>query len=113
MNTAGYRWLLPASLVAITSATMAQSTPSKRLDPLDAGASVPAAAYASALANYQPYSEQGVVSWKQANEAVNRIGGWRVYAREARQPEAAQTPANPTAPAPAGAPAGHGGHKAN
>ena len=36
-------------------------------------------------------------AWREANDAVARIGGWRVYAREAQQPEA--TPSGQAAPA--------------
>lgn len=42
--------------------------------------------YKSALENYQPYKDQPVESWREANDNVGRIGGWRVYANEARQP---------------------------
>jgi hypothetical protein len=49
------------------------------------------------------------VPWAQANETVNRIGGWRAYAREAQTPEpAAAPPGARVAPAPAPA---HGGHE--
>lgn len=49
--------------------------------------------YHSALAGYQAYAEQPVQSWRQANDRVGQIGGWRSYAREAA------APAEPTSPA--------------
>ena len=65
---------------------------------------------------YLPLGDAQRLGWKQANETVNRIGGWRTYLREAQQPDPAPTaPAGRAAsapapiPAPAPAPA-HGGH---
>ena len=63
-------------------------------DPLNPQAQVPPAVYISPLAGYRRLSEDKPVPWKEANETVNRIGGWRAYAREAQQPEAA-APARP------------------
>lgn len=109
----------------------APSAPPARPDPLNPKAVVPPVAYKSALGGYRPAGEVKVGSWKDANDAVTRIGGWRAYAREVSPPEggAAATPvstpaapaAAPVAPAspPASAPAprpappsggGHGHH---
>lgn len=38
--------------------------------------------YTSAWAGYQPWRDDVVGDWRQANAEVARIGGWRVYARE-------------------------------
>lgn len=51
--------------------------------------------YVSVFAQYQPYAEQAIASWPEANATVQRIGGWRAYAKESQAPT--------TAPAPAGA----------
>lgn len=101
---------LPAlALLVAASITQAQGTPARteRLDPLDAQARVPAASYRSPLAGYRPLGDDKRVSWRDANEAVSRIGGWRSYAREAQQPAA---PAPAAAPASGATPA-HGGHE--
>ncbi len=100
----------------IASAVHAQGP---RLDPLDPRAAVPPVLHRSSLHAYRPATEVPVGSWKDANDTVTRIGGWRAYAREAAQPEPAapatvpaMTP--PTAPAPeptrssGGAGHGHG-----
>ena len=116
MKIAMFRWLAPALLVAAGSASLAQTASGKRADPLDSSAAVPPLAFQSTLAGYQRHAEQPVGSWREANDTVNRIGGWRAYAREARQLDAPATnnaPPKPAAPAPASAPAGHGGHKMN
>lgn len=47
--------------------------------------------YTSAIGTYQAYEDQPVQSWREANDRVGRIGGWRAYAKEAR----AAKPAGP------------------
>lgn len=64
-------------------------------------------AYRSALSEYEPYKEQSVQSWKEANDKVGEIGGWRAYAKEIRQAEPA-TQSDQPAP---GHDAAHGGKK--
>lgn len=64
-----------------------------------------APSFRSALEGYQPFSDQEVGAWKEVNDTVGRIGGWRVYAREAQEgTKPAQAPA-PAQAAPAQAPA--------
>ena len=38
--------------------------------------------YESSFQNYQRYSASDIQTWKQANDTVKEIGGWREYARE-------------------------------
>jgi len=38
--------------------------------------------YRSLLSNYAPYNDQAVRPWREANDRVQRIGGWRTYAKE-------------------------------
>ncbi len=110
------RWLrpcaLPAALLAglCGSALTAQAqalAPAARPDPLDAKASVPTLAYESPFSRYRPWGDEKPVSWREANDTVTRIGGWRVYAREAQQPDpgAAAAPAAPAARSAPAAPA--------
>lgn len=99
--------LVPAALAVISGAAPANPASPTRADPLDAGASTPAVQYRSPLADYRRHAEQPLGSWRQANETVTRIGGWRAYAREAAQTGAAPAPA-PDAPA---KPSGDAGHK--
>ena len=49
-------------------------------------------AHTSAWANYQPWRDDAVGDWRQANAEVARIGGWRVYARETAPPAKAVSP---------------------
>ncbi|MEY5099904.1 MAG: hypothetical protein RJA36_2623 [Pseudomonadota bacterium] len=68
-----------SAAVAVASAQTAPATPPGS----DRPALPSRLQYVSALGGYQPYSEQPVQSWREANERVARIGGWRAYAREA------------------------------
>jgi hypothetical protein len=54
--------------------------------------------YTSPVADYQPFVDEKITSWKAANDKVGQIGGWRAYAKEAQQPD--NTPTPTTAPAP-------------
>ena len=75
----------------VSSARPASSAPP---DPLNPQVRVPVAVYVSPLAGYRRLGADKPVPWKEANETVNRIGGWRTYAREAQQPDA-PAPARP------------------
>ena len=117
--------LLAAALFALLTAAQAQpSAKAARPDPLDPKASVTTLRYESSFARYRLLGVEKPVSWRDANDTVTRIGGWRVYAREAQQPDPAPIPAPVSAPAvkptdtppaakpmPMPMPAGHGGHK--
>jgi|EP01136_Pigoraptor_vietnamica_P041638 hypothetical protein len=117
--------LLATALFASLTAAQAQPTAkAARPDPLDPKASVTTLRYESSFARYRLLGEEKPVSWRDANDTVTRIGGWRVYAREAQQPDPAPIPAPVSAPAvkptdtppaakpmPMPMPAGHGGHK--
>ena len=96
-------WRLPVAMLAvITGAADAQtaappSTASRATDPTHAQAEVPAALHRSAFAGYRRHAEAAPTAWKDANDTVTRIGGWRTYAREAAAP-AASAPAGKTTP---------------
>ena len=102
-----HRWL-PLALLACSLAAVADERP----DPLNAGAVVPAFALPSAFADYRRHGDTTLRPWKDANDAVGRIGGWRAYAREAQQKTARPAPAAAAAPAasepPGPASTGHG-----
>ena len=97
------------------SVAQAQTAPASRVDdPLDAKATVPPVVHRSSLAGYRAGGETRPVPWKQANDTVTRIGGWRAYAAAAELPASAPTPAAPTPPVQAPArttgPGHHGKH---
>lgn len=107
-------WLIGLALVA-------QAEPgagSRKPDPLDPQAQVPALRYESPFKPDARSAADKPLSWREANDSVARIGGWRVYAREAQQPEPAPMakPLPPSAATPALAkppamPQGHADHK--
>ena len=90
MVTFPLRWLLPAGLLLTIPPVQAQS------DPAGAIARLPLQ-YRSALAQYRKFDDLPVGSWTEINSTVGKIGGWRTYAKEARQPEPID---GNTAPAP-------------
>ncbi len=57
-----------------------------------------AVSYTSAIANYQPFVDEKVTSWKTANDNVGQIGGWKAYAKEAQQADNTPTPSRSSAP---------------
>ena len=71
--------------------------------------------YTSPIADYQPFVDGKITSWKAANDKVGQIGGWRAYAKEAQQPD--NTPVPTTEQKPVGnngdviKPDPHAGHK--
>ena len=120
------RGLLPAACLSLSLNATAQAPSSDaatplRPDPLDARAAVPTLVTASPFAKYRRLGDDTPVPWREANDTVARIGGWRAYAREAAAPDAAASApaampasgqaAQPAQPKPAPpAHAGHGTH---
>ena len=112
--------LLPVSALAAglgVTVALAQPISGQRAEPADPKAAVPALVYRSSLSRYRGFTEPDVAPWRETNELVRQRGGWRAYAREAREPAPA-TPPSPAAPA-ASQPAatvkpatpGHAGHE--
>jgi len=95
-------WLPALLSLALASTAAAQqpapAAPGGRADPLDPQAAVPPAVAPPGLRRYRPAPMPDVENWRDANDRVARIGGWRTYLREAQQP----APLSPV-PAPTGA----------
>lgn len=93
--------LLPWTLALFAGAAFAQ-TPADTEAPQS---SLPTKLqYSSAIGPYQAYADQQVQSWREANDRVGEIGGWRTYAKEIKTGE----PASAKDAAPASDP--HSGH---
>lgn len=73
--------------------------------PMPPASAVPA--YRSAMEGYRPFADEKPAPWKESNDNVGRIGGWRVYAKEAQGGASGVAPARPAA----SAAEPHGGHK--
>ena len=80
------RWTACMTVVATGFSATAPAQAQKEGD-ANAGGPATSIRYRSALERYQTYKEQPVQSWRDAYDNVGRIGGWRVYAKEAAGPE--------------------------
>lgn len=60
--------------------------------PAHAESAVQALEYRSAFEGYKAYSDSEIQNWPKANELVEEIGGWRVYAREPYEDKAKEQP---------------------
>lgn len=97
-----------AGLLAAQSASAAP-TAQASASAASAASSSPAAkspSYHSPFDGYRKFADQPIVSWREANDLVGRIGGWQAYAREN------QMAAPAGASAPASSAGGHSGHHA-
>ncbi|MDO9273641.1 MAG: hypothetical protein Q7T94_11575 [Rugosibacter sp.] len=91
-------WVLSVGLVLSISVVHAQTlsrvvaSPSVSIP--ETSASVAAMLqYRSVFTEYQGFNEQQILPWRGTNDAVEKIGGWRVSAREAEQAGDEDTPA--------------------
>jgi hypothetical protein len=66
--------------------------------PVQAETSTQKLEYQSAFEGYQAYSDAEIQNWPEANQLVDEIGGWRVYAREPYE-KPADKPADSKEPA--------------
>ncbi|MFM9966992.1 MAG: hypothetical protein ACKVQK_01115 [Burkholderiales bacterium] len=92
-----------ALLVSLSLPTVAEDrSPSARSrpNPAEAAAPVSPLVYQSTFSSYRGFAEQAVQDWRESNDNVGRIGGWRSYAREAQPSKPAAK--NPIAPAASG-----------
>jgi hypothetical protein len=98
-------------------------------DPVSAESPTPPTQYKSPFKDYRPLGDDMRIPWKAANDEVGKIGGWRVYLREAQEgnkvapevaPAAVPAPSIPKVPSgnsltpdkpKPGEHAGHGQHK--
>lgn len=103
-------WATPAASAPTNVPTVPTVTETRRPDPLNPQAQVPAGLYRSAFEGYRPSAETAVGAWPDANKAVQQAGGWRAYAREAAAPQPAGPAAASAPPAPAQPSRQGGGH---
>lgn len=74
-------WLAAVPLMA-ASTLFAQAAPSAGPSTAPAPQGSAPAAFRSALDGYRPFSDEKQIPWKEANETVRQVGGWRAYAKE-------------------------------
>ncbi len=94
------RWLAALGFALNLSPTFGQSSVSAEVYPpisLSISASkigqagAPSLEYISVFAGYQALADQPIASWRESNQVVGEIGGWRAYAKEASQGDSATT----------------------
>lgn len=102
--------LLPSVAAFLAAAASAQSAAPAAADA--AGTILaPSLSYRSPLDGYRAFTEEEPIPWREANDTVGRIGGWREYARDSATPTAPAQPETAPAANPPAVPAGHGGHQ--
>jgi hypothetical protein len=85
------------ALLAALLPMLATAQGAPRPSPLDPQAATAPLVHRSALGSYRKLAaEPPAVAWREANDAVERAGGWRALAREAAAPQPA--PAAASAP---------------
>jgi hypothetical protein len=84
MPWSSFSYIFLAVVVAVPhSAAHAQADKAGPRNPGDPKASVPPVRYESPFSRYRPNADVEVGAWRDANQTVGRIGGWRIYGREA------------------------------
>lgn len=76
----------PASSMALASSPV----PSPAVDPLDARSPVPRLSLRSSLSDYRLHKDAAVGPWRQLNDTVRDVGGWKTYARLSQEPDGAE-----------------------
>lgn len=97
--------VLPGILLLLAATATAQTTADAARPSLPSKLQ-----YVSPLRAYKPYADQAVESWREANDRVGRIGGWRAYAKEAQTGEPAKEAPQEAAKPPQPAADPHAGH---
>ncbi len=82
----------PIESGSATSPSARSSTPSSS-EPLPARA-----IYKSAFEGYRPFAEQPLTPWRESNDVVAGVGGWKAYAREGQGEAQAASAAAASAP---------------
>jgi len=88
-----FRALLPWLLTMFAGMATAQPAEDSAIPALPTQLS-----YTSALSEYKAYIDEPVQPWREANDLVGCIGGWRAYAREIRTGKSACDSAVDTVP---------------
>ena len=70
------------AMSALNIAAFSVNSVAAQADP-SASSGAPVVQYQSPFKDYRPLGEDKRIPWKKANDDVGKIGGWRVYAREA------------------------------
>ena len=101
MNSWLFRWSICLAWSLTPMLTLSWAHAQTTLPPATATPSPSAPTllqYHSVFTHYQPFSDQPLTPWPDSNATVAKIGGWRVYAKEARPADPAQVTDPATSP---------------
>lgn len=122
---------LAAALLSLVFSSGALGQAKTGSDPGDPRSAVGPVPYESVFRGYRPFTDERVVSWRATNDLVQKLGGWRAFARDKvpdippvtapaeesvpKSPETApaERPASkaPVTPSPPAKPGGHRGQR--
>lgn len=77
------RLVVPTCML-LASASYAQRNP---VLPAPPAASPTPLKFDSVLTRYKPMTDQKLGAWREANDTVARVGGWRAYLKDAQTPD--------------------------
>jgi hypothetical protein len=110
----GFGQLLVVCIAVVGSETATAQTVTPPVSPTSTSvnrsstaSSVTSLDFKSVFERYRPFREEKVGSWREANDTVTRVGGWREYLKEAQRPD----PTGATMPDPTSIPAPVSGSK--
>lgn len=81
--------LLLVGIMLVFSLAYARAISAAGATTTDKGPATISVSYVSVFSTYMFYQDQPVTSWREANDLTGKIGGWRFYAREGKQPDSA------------------------
>lgn len=116
MDKVMFLLIASSATAALAMSIGASAQTVSRPDPANPKLEVPPVRYESAFAGYRPFRDGPVASWRESNELVEKLGGWKAFASDKvpdipGSPGSGKEPAS-IAPSKAPGPAGHAGHKA-
>jgi hypothetical protein len=77
-------WLVP--IFTLSGMAAAQTpAPTSPVSTTSSASDASILPYRSAFKGYKPYTDDKLLNWKEVNDTTGQIGGWRAYAKEARQ----------------------------
>ena len=89
--------------VVMAAGLCARAAVSAPPDPASEKSIVAPLQYQSPFRDYRRQGDDKLIPWKDANDEVGRIGGWRAYAKEAMETTETPKPAAAIMPQPAAA----------
>ena len=89
--------------VVMAAGLCARAAVSAPPDPVSEKSIVAPLQYQSPFRDYRRLGDDKLIPWKDANDEVGRIGGWRAYAKEATETTETPKPAATIMPQPAAA----------